>query len=132
MMIPMHRKTAKRFDKRRRLPAFAREYEIQFMCLAFQYVMAEHINRYTIHPWSRIPTRPKHGTNTGDRHKESIKCQARRVDILDETSMESAALLGALEYVIKNATRVNRTYQTKADGTMQCFHDEPHRHGQCV
>ena len=94
---------------------------IQFMRLAFQNVMAAQIKDYTIHPWSGISTRPKHGTNTSDRHKQSIKCQAQRVVILDEISMESTALLEALEYVVKKATRPNGTYQNKADGTTQAL-----------
>ena len=93
----------------------------QFVWLAFQNAMAAHIDGYTIHHWSGIPTRPKHGKNTGDRHKQSIKCQALRVVILDEISMDSAELLGALEYVIKKATRVNGTYKKRADGTTRGF-----------
>ena len=97
----------------------------QFVCLAFQNAMAAHINGYTIHHWSGIPTRPKHGKNTGDRHKQSIKCQALRVVILDEISMDSAELLGALEYVIKKATRVNGTYKKRKDGTTRAFGGVP-------
>ena len=83
--------------------------------------MAAYINGYTIHHWSGIPTRPKHGRNTGDRHKQSIKCQALRVVILDAISMDSAELLGALEYVIRKATRGNGTYKKRSDGTTRAF-----------
>ena len=35
--------------------------------------------------------------------------------------MDSAELLGALEYVIKKATRVNGTYKKRKDGTTRAF-----------
>merc|ERR1712035_175237 len=92
------------------------QHGVQFVCLAFQNAMAAHINGFTIHHWSGIPTRPKNGNTTGDRHKQAIKCQALRVVILDELSMDSAELLGALNYVIKHAVRVENSYKRRADG----------------
>ena len=34
------------------------QHGVQFVCLAFQNAMAAHINGFTIHHWSGIPTRP--------------------------------------------------------------------------
>ena len=76
------------------------EHGVQFVCLAFQNAMAAQINGSTLHHWSGIPARALDGNATGDRHKQSIKCQALRVIILDELSMISAELLGSLNYVV--------------------------------
>ena len=62
---------------------------MQFVCLAFKNAVAAQINGYTIHHWSGIPVRTDDGSGTGDRHKQSIKCQALRVVIIDEVSMVS-------------------------------------------
>ena len=35
--------------------------------------------------------------------------------------MDSAELLGALDYVISKATRVNGTYKKRSDGTSRAF-----------
>ena len=59
------------------------EHGVQFVCLAFQNAMAAQINGFTIHHWSGIPARATAGNNTGNRHEQSIKCQALRVMILD-------------------------------------------------
>lgn len=67
-----------------------------------------------------IPARSTEG-NTGDKHKQSIKCQALRVIILDELSMVSAELFGALQYVIQKAIRVRGTYKKRADGSIRFF-----------
>ena len=93
----------------------------QFVCLAFQNAMAAQINGFTIHHWSGIPARAVDGNTTGSRHLQSIKCQALRVIILDELSMDSAELLGALEYVVKTAIRVKGTYKKRKDGTTRVF-----------
>ena len=97
------------------------QHGVQFVCLAFQNAMAAHINGFTIHHWSGIPTRPMAGNSTGDRHQQSIKCQALRVMILDELGMNSAELLGALNYVTSNAIRTNNTYKKQKDGTTRVF-----------
>ena len=57
---------------------------VQFVCLAFQNAMASQIKGFTVHHWSGIPTRNEDGSATGDRHKQSMKCQALRVIIIDE------------------------------------------------
>ena len=97
------------------------QHGIQFVCLAFQNAMAAQINGFTIHHWSGIPVRSTDGNNTGDRHQQSIKCQALRVMILDELSMNSAELLGALNFVTSKAIRVNGTYKKRKDGTSRVF-----------
>ena len=53
-------------------------------CLAFQNAMAAQINGHTVHHWSGIPARNDDGNAMGDRHKQSMKCVALRVIIIDE------------------------------------------------
>ena len=90
-------------------------------CLAFQNAMAAHINGFTIHHWSGIPVRSTDGSSCGDRHKQSIKCQALRMVIVDEVSMIPAELLGALNYVISKAARAIGSYKKRHDGTLRVF-----------
>ena len=97
------------------------EHGVQFVCLAFQNAMAAQINGNTIHHWSGIPCRSVDGNTTGDRHKQSIKCQALRVVIIDELSMISAELLGALAYVMTKAIRIAGTYKKRKDGSTRAF-----------
>jgi len=52
---------------------------VQFVFLAFQNVMAAAINGFTLHHWSGIPAHYAEGGGTGDRHAQSLKCQALRV-----------------------------------------------------
>ena len=52
---------------------------VQFVFLAFQNVMAASINGFTLHHWSGIPAHYSEGHGTGDKHAQSIKCQALRV-----------------------------------------------------
>ena len=73
------------------------QHGVQFVCLAFQNAMAAHINGFTIHHWSGIPARPVAGNSTGDRHQQSIKCQALRVMILDELVHELCRTSGCFE-----------------------------------
>ena len=97
------------------------EHGVQFVCLAFQNAMAAQINGYTIHHWSGIPVTTNDGSGTGDRHKQSIKCQALRVVIIDEVSMISAELLGALECMIRGAVRKQGTYKKRQNGETRAF-----------
>ena len=61
------------------------EHGVQFVCLAFQNGMAAQINEHTVHHWSGIPARnDDDGNAMGDRHKQSLKCGALRVIIIDE------------------------------------------------
>ena len=60
------------------------EHGVQFVCLAFQNAMAAQINGHTVHHWSGIPARNDDGNAMGDRHKQSMKCGALRVIIIDE------------------------------------------------
>ena len=60
------------------------EHGVQFVCLAFQNSMAAQINGHTVHHWSGIPARNDDGNAMGDRHKQSLKCGALRVIIIDE------------------------------------------------
>ena len=96
---------------------------VEFVCLAFQNAMAALINGYTIHHWSGIPAcaTAEGGSGFGDSHKLSTKCQALRIIVLDELSMVSAELLGALEYVVKKVIRSNNTYKVHPDGSIRVF-----------
>ena len=87
------------------------EHGVQFICLAFQNATAAQMNGYTIHHWSGIPARNESGSSEGARHQLSVKCQALRVIIIDEVSMVSAELLGALQYVVTKAVRLRGTYK---------------------
>ena len=96
---------------------------VQFVCLAFQNSMAALINGQTIHHWSGIPTctTAEGGQGFGDSHARSTKCQALRVLLIDELSMVSAELFGALEYVVKKAIRTRNTYKKRPDGSKRPF-----------
>ena len=94
---------------------------VQFVCLAFQNAMAAQINGFTVHHWSGIPSRTLEGNTTGDRHKQSLKCQALRVLIIDEVSMIAAELCGALDYVVTTAVRVQGDIQEKTRRQHTCF-----------
>ena len=83
--------------------------------------MAAHISGSTIHQCSGIPTRPMAGNSIGDRHQQSIKCQALRVMILDELGMIFAELLGALNHVTTNAIRTNNTNKKGTNGMARVF-----------
>ena len=94
------------------------EHGVQFVCLPFQNAMAAQIKGYTVHHWSGMPARGDDSSGTGDRRKQSMRCQALRVIIIDEVSMMSAGLLGKLDMVVTNAARVRNTYEKRpADST---------------
>ena len=63
------------------------EHGVQFVCLAFQNAMAAQINGHTVHHWSGIPARSDDGNIGGDKHKQSMKCGALRVIIIDEVQL---------------------------------------------
>ena len=80
--------------------------------------MAALIDGYTIHHWSGMPacTTAEGGNGFGDSRKLSTKCQSLRVIIIDELSMVSAELFGALEYVVKKVIRSQHTYKNDLMG----------------
>ena len=98
------------------------EHGVHFVCLAFQNAMAAHIEGETIHHWSGIPAREADGTaSTTNAHKLSMKCQCLRFILIDEISMVSAELLGALEKVVARAVRKRGGYKLRVDGSMRLF-----------
>ena len=97
------------------------EHGVQFVCLAFQNAMAAQINGHTLHHWSGIPCRREDASGTGDRRKQSMKCQALRVIIIDEVSMIPAELLGALERVVASAVQVRGTYKKRGNDETRAF-----------
>ena len=92
------------------------------MCLAFQNAMAAAIGGYTIHHWTGIPPcATAQGSGFGDSHKMSTKCQCLRVILVDELSMVSAELFGALEYVVRKVIRQRGTYKVRPDKSQRRF-----------
>ena len=96
---------------------------IQFVCLAFQNAMAAAIGGFTIHHWTGIPpcATTHGGQGFGDSHKMSTKCQCLRVMLIDELSMVSAELFGALEYVVRKVIRQRGAYKVRRDGSHRRF-----------
>ena len=85
--------------------------------------MAALIDGYTNHHWSGMPAcaTAEGGSGFGDSRKLSTKCQSLRVIIIDELSMVSAELFGALEYVVKKVIRSQHTYKKRPDGSTRPF-----------
>ena len=83
--------------------------------------MATQIDGYTIHRWSGIPIRQGDEKGTGDRHKQSVRCQALRVLLIDEVSMVSAELLVAIQTVLTQVIRVPGTYKKRKDKSVRAF-----------
>ena len=66
------------------------EHGVQFVCLAIQNAMAAQINGHTVYHWSGIPARTENGNASGDRHKQSMKCGALRVILIDEAGQKGS------------------------------------------
>ena len=94
---------------------------IQYVCLAFSNVMATHINGQTIHRWTGIPVMQNDEKGTGDKFKQSVRTQAIRVILIDEVSMVSAELLGAVEKVIRGVVRIRNTFKKREDKSIRAF-----------
>ena len=73
--------------------------------------------------WPGIPAcaTAEGGNGFGDSRKQCTKCQSLRVIIIDELSMVSAELFGALEYVAKKVIRSQYTYKKRPDGSTRPF-----------
>ena len=98
------------------------QHGLKFVCLAFPNSMAARIQGHTVHHWSGIPARNTEGNATGDRHKQSMKCQALRVIIIYEAGMLSAELLDALDYLVAQAICVHGSLkkdQTISHGSLE-------------
>ena len=67
------------------------KHSVQFVCLAFQNAMAAQINGYTVHHWAGIPAINDDGNACGDKRKQSMKCGALRVIIIDEVPQGKTA-----------------------------------------
>ena len=95
---------------------------VQYICLAVQNVMAANIGGQTIHHWSGIPTMKQEGSaGTKDTATLSIKCQCLRFILLDEISMVSGELLGALEHVIQKVVKSRTLWKKRADDSKRLF-----------
>ena len=99
------------------------EHGNQFVCLAFQNAMAALIDGYTIHHWSGMPAcaTAEGGIGFGDAQKLSTKCQNLRVIIIDELSMVSAELFGALELAVRKVIGSKHTYKLRKDNSVCRF-----------
>ena len=76
---------------------------VQFICLAFQNVMAASIDGFIIHHWSGIPVMVPGASR--DRSKFSTRCQCMRFIVIGELSMPTAELFGQLEIEARAVTR---------------------------
>jgi hypothetical protein len=95
---------------------------IEFVCLAYQNIMAANINGFTIHHWSGIPVQKGEGcSGTHDANKLSTKRQSLRFLLIDEISMVAAQLLGQLELEISKVTRQRNGYKRRKNGSLRPF-----------
>jgi hypothetical protein len=95
---------------------------IQFVCLAFQNIMAANINGFTIHHWSGIPVQEGGGgSGTLNANKLSTKRQSLRFLLIDEVSMVAAQLMGQLESAISKVTRQRNGYKNRQNGSVRPF-----------
>ena len=85
--------------------------------------MAASIEGFTVHHWSGIPTTKQEGSaGTKDTTALSIKCQCLRFILLDEISMMSAELLGALQRVVQKVVKSRTLWKKRAiDKTVMAF-----------
>ena len=84
------------------------EHSVKFVCLAFQNALAAQINGFTVHRWAGIPAINVDNSACGDRHKQSLKCAALRVIIIDEARdvYPSCYTLGTNQLVWKSLRQV--------------------------
>ena len=67
------------------------QHGVQFVCLAFQNVMAALVSGFTVHHWAGIPIGEAEGTSTTkDANRLSTRCQCVCFIIIDEISVISA------------------------------------------
>ena len=61
---------------------------VQFVCLAFQNVMAALVSGFTVHHWAGIPIGEAEGTSTlQNANRLSTRCQCLRFILVDEIRM---------------------------------------------
>ena len=101
---------------------FGWKHGVQFVCLAFQNIMAALISGFTVHHWACIAIGEAEGTSTTkDANRLSTRCQCLRFIIIDEISMISAQLLAQLEVLVARVVRRRAIYRCRADGTSRPF-----------
>ena len=66
------------------------------------------------------------GNTFGDRRKQSLKCSALRVTIIDEVCMMSAELLGTLARVVSTAVRVTGSHKITMNAQLDLLRSECH------
>ena len=95
---------------------------IQFVCLAYQNVMAAAIGGETIHHWAGIPIGvDAEVSSSRNLHSFSTRCQCIRFIIIDEISMVSAELLAALEQSVRKVVRQTRIFRINEKGEVRAF-----------
>ena len=94
-------------------------------CLAFQKTMDSQIGGCTLHHWSGILVGETGGTAlTKDAHKLATKRQSLRWVLINEVSIISAQLVGAvgvLDILIGKVTWKRDSWKRRADGTERPF-----------
>ena len=84
--------------------------------------MAAQIDGFTVHHWAGITVaEDESAAGTKDTSKMSTKCKCLRFVIIDEISMVSAEMLGAVESILKKVMRVRSGYKRRSDGSTRAF-----------
>ena len=100
------------------------QHGVQFVCLAFQNMMAGNIDGLTIHTWGGIPFQDvtdAYRSNPEEINELYVRCQSMRWILIDEISMVSAELLEELQKRVTQATSHHALYKRRPDGSYRPF-----------